>query len=200
VPTFTELYYSDPSNIGNPDLRAERGWSIDGGLDWTHRSWTGAVSVFGRWDSDVIDYLRATTADRWQAMNVRDVTTRGVEVSASRLARGVLVRTSYTALDVSAPSVDLLSKYVLEYVRHQAGVSLSVPFAGRMRAAVNVDVRNRIVAQAWETYALVGARVSRAFKHADVFVDASNLFDQDYIEIAGVDMPGRWVSAGFTLR
>jgi outer membrane receptor protein involved in Fe transport len=85
-------------------------------------------------------------------------------------------------------------------VRHQAGVSLSVPFAGRMRAAVNVDVRNRIVAQAWETYALVGARVSRAFKHADVFVDASNLFDQDYIEIAGVDMPGRWVSAGFTLR
>ncbi|HWB30211.1 MAG TPA: TonB-dependent receptor [Vicinamibacterales bacterium] len=200
VPTFTELYYSDPSNIGNPDLHAERGWSVDGGLDWTHRSWTGSVSVFGRWDRDVIDYLRATIADRWQAMNVRDVTTRGVEVSATRLARGALIRASYTALDVSAPSVDLLSKYVLEYVRHQAGLSLSVPFAGGMRAAVNVDVRNRIVAQTWASYALVGARVSRTFGRADLFVDASNLFDQDYVEIAGVDMPGRWVSVGVTLR
>jgi iron complex outermembrane receptor protein len=200
VPTFTELYYSDPSNIGNPDLHAERGWSVDGGLDWTHRSWTGSISLFGRWDRDVIDYLRATPADRWQAMNVRDVTTRGVEISATRLARGALIRASYTALDVSAPSVGLLSKYVLEYVRHQAGISLSVPFARGMRAAVNVDVRNRIVAQAWESYALVGARVSRTFGRADLFVDASNLFDQDYVEIAGVDMPGRWVRAGVTLR
>ncbi len=200
VPTFTELYYSDPSNIGNPDLHAERGWSLDGGLDWTHRQWTGSASVFGRWDDDVIDYLRATPADRWQAMNVRDVTTRGVEVSAARTVRGTLVRASYTGVDVHAPSVDLLSKYVLEYVRHQAGISLSVPLPGHVRAAVNVDVRNRIVAQSWESYALVGARVSRAFGRADIFVDASNLFDQDYIEIAGVDMPGRWVSAGFTLR
>jgi outer membrane receptor protein involved in Fe transport len=89
---------------------------------------------------------------------------------------------------------------VLEYVRHQAGLSLSVPFAGGMRAAVNVDVRNRIVAQTWASYALVGARVSRTFGRADLFVDASNLFDQDYVEIAGVDMPGRWVSVGVTLR
>ena len=29
VPTFTELYYTDPNNLGTPDLVAEHGWSLD---------------------------------------------------------------------------------------------------------------------------------------------------------------------------
>ena len=44
------------------------------------------------------------------------------------------------------------------------------------------------------------ARVSRAWKRIDVFVDGTNLFDETYHEIAGVAMPGRWITAGFTLK
>jgi hypothetical protein len=31
-------------------------------------------------------------------------------------------------------------------------------------------------------------------------VDASNLLDETYVEVPGVEMPGRWVSVGVTLR
>ena len=41
VPTFTELYYRDPSNLGTPDLQSENGWSLDGGLDWSRRRLDG---------------------------------------------------------------------------------------------------------------------------------------------------------------
>jgi hypothetical protein len=34
----------------------------------------------------------------------------------------------------------------------------------------------------------------------DVFVDVRNLFDARYREIPGVDLPGRWVTAGLSLR
>src|SRR5690606_38842340 len=34
VPSFTDLYYQDPANRGNPDLRPERAWGYEGGLDW----------------------------------------------------------------------------------------------------------------------------------------------------------------------
>jgi len=200
VPTYTERYYTDPANQGTPDLRAERGWSVDGGIDWTRAGWTSALSVFTRWDTDVIDWLRPTAADVWRSANVRDVTTRGVEASVSRRAGPAYIRASYTGLAVDAPSVAQLSKYVLEYARHQGGASVSAPIGGGARVALNADIRNRLVAQAWSTYTLLSARVSRTFNRTDVYLAASNLLDTDYVEIAGVAMPGRWVSVGVTVR
>jgi outer membrane receptor protein involved in Fe transport len=90
-----------------------------------------------------------------------------------------------------------LSKYVLEYARHQSGASIALPLGGGMRAAVSLDYRNRLDGQ---HYVLGSARVSRVFARGDVFLDVRNLFDQRYREIAGVDLPGRWVTAGMTLR
>lgn len=200
IPTFTELYYSDPADLGNPNLRPEHGWSVDGGADWAMRGWTASASVFGRWDSDVIDWLRATPADIWRSANVRDVTTHGVELSATRHVRGTLVRGYYTGMSVGAPTIDLLSKYVLEYARHQAGASISVPLPGRVQAAINLDLRDRLVAQAWQTYALASAKLSRSFGRTDVFISGTNLANVHYQEIAGVDMPGRWVMVGLTVR
>ncbi len=42
IPTYTDLYYSDPANVGNPNLRPESAWSYEGGFDWNSG---GRVSV-----------------------------------------------------------------------------------------------------------------------------------------------------------
>ena len=34
LPTYTDLYYSDPATVGNPALKPESSWSYEGGLDW----------------------------------------------------------------------------------------------------------------------------------------------------------------------
>jgi iron complex outermembrane receptor protein len=197
IPSFTELYYSDPFNLGSPDLRAERGWSFDAGLDWTYHAWTLSVSPFRRWDQDVIDWVRATTADLWRSTNVRDVTSTGAEVSVARTWRAAWVRAYYAGLALDAPTLTSLSKYVKEYARHQSGASVTLPVGGRLRAAVSLDHRNRLDGQ---NYVLGGLRVSREFSHGDLFLDVRNLFDERYREIAGVDMPGRWVTVGLTVR
>jgi iron complex outermembrane receptor protein len=198
VPTFTELYYSDPNSLGRADLRAERGWSIDGGLEGAWRGgWSGSLSVFGRWDEDVIDWVRASTADRFLATNIRDVSSTGVEASVTRRWGPSLVRLSYAGLRVDAPDLALFSRYLLEYARHQAGLSLAVPVGAGVRAALNVDRRHR---QDGQIYDLVGARLSRGFGRADVFVEATNLLDETYVEVPGVEMPGRWVSVGVRIR
>ena len=33
VPSYTDLYYHDPGNVGSPNLRPERVWAYEGGLD-----------------------------------------------------------------------------------------------------------------------------------------------------------------------
>ena len=197
IPTFTELYYHDPANLGSPDLRAERGWSVDGGADWTNHGWTLSASPFSHWDKDVIDWVRATPADLWRSTNVRDVTTTGVEVSVSRRWQSALVRGYYTGQSVDAPALNLLSKYVLEYARHSVGLSVATPLAAGVQGALNIDHRERLDGQ---RYWLVGGRISRGFRRANVFLDATNLLNEPYHEVLGVEMPGRWVTAGFTIR
>ncbi len=198
IPTFTELYYSDPNTLGRADLRAEKGWTLDGGVDWTRGEWSSSLSTFRRWDEDVIDFVRETPAQRFQATNVRDVTATGVEASVMRRwTGGTLVRLSYAGLRVDAPALAIASRYLLEYARHQTGVSAATGVGAGVRLAVNIDHRVRRDGQ---NYALAGARLSRTFSRLDVFVDGSNLFDETYREIAGVAMPGRWLSAGVTIR
>ena len=197
IPSFSELYYSDPFNLGRSDLRAERGWSADAGLDWTPTGWSVSTSVFRRWDQDVIDWVRATPADLWRSTNVRDVTASGVEISVARTWGGTWVRAYYGGLLVDAPSLALLSKYVLEYARHQSGLSVATPLLAGLRGALTLDYRDRFDGQ---TYVLGSLRVSRRIGRSDLFVDVRNLFNQHYREVAGVDLPGRWATLGVALR
>ena len=196
MPTFTELYYSDPSNLGSPDLQPERGWSFDAGLDWTKHAWRATATVFQRRDEDVIDWVRATPADRWRSANIRDVTSTGLELAASRRWKNVLARIGYTRLDVDAPSLTLLSKYVLEYAPDHFTGSLATPIGAGFTVAVNADRLNRADGQ---RYTLVGARIAHDIGRVQAFVDTTNLLDRNYVEITGVAMPGRWITAGLTL-
>jgi iron complex outermembrane receptor protein len=154
-------------------------------------------SPFVRWDRDVIDWVRPTAADLWRSTNVRDVRTDGIEISAQRRWTRALVRGYFSGQSVDAPALAVLSKYVLEYAPQSAGLSLVVPIRSVVQAAVNVDWRNRFDGQ---RYALVGFRVTRGLRRASVYLEGSNLGDVSYEEVAGVPMPGRWISAGLTLR
>lgn len=197
VPTYTERYYSDPAHLARPDLQPERGWSLDGGVDVVSGRWTVSASPFVRWDEDVIDWTRQSTADRWMTTNVRDVTTRGVEGAVTGRWSRALVRAHVSWLDVDAPALTVLSKYVLDYAPRSGGLSVSVPVGAGWQVAANVEGRDRVDGQ---QYALVGARVTRTVGRVQVFAEGNNLLDERYREIAGVPMPGRWLTAGISVR
>jgi outer membrane cobalamin receptor len=197
IPTFTELYYRDPAHQASGALVPEHGWAIDAGLDFRRGEWTAAFSPFFRRDSNVIDWVRARPTDLWQTTNVRDVATRGVELALARRSRAAMVRAHYAYLDVDAPQLAQLSKYVLEYARHAVGMSVSAPLPGLFRGSVQVDYRHRASAEA---YSLVTARISRRIGGADLFVSGTNLLNVSYVEVPGVAMPGRWLTLGVSLR
>lgn len=197
VPTFTERYYSDPNHAARAALTPERGWSADAGVDWRRGGWSASATAFSRWDSDVIDWVRPSSAVRWQTTNVHQVDTRGLETRAERRMVSGFARVTYAWIDSSAPSLALLSKYVLDYTRHAIGAQLALPLPGRVDLSLHVNRRLRSDRQ---RYTLVDARAGRRIGIATVFVEGSNLLDEEYREIAGVQMPGRSAMAGLTLR
>ena len=190
VPTFTELYYRDPNHIASSDLRPEHAWSFEAGADVAaSATWLVGVTTFVRFEDDVIDWVRQTPQERWQTANIRDVTTRGVELTARRrLGEAGLADISYVALDSDAPDLGLLSKYVLDYARHKVAMSLAAPVGAGLTAGARLGYTSRVDGR---EYTLIDARVGRTFGDFTFALDLRNLLDEDYQEIVGVDMPGR---------
>jgi outer membrane receptor protein involved in Fe transport len=203
VPTFTERYYSDPANLAREEVGPETAWASEGGMDvLIAPGWVVQATVFGRSDHDVIDWLRPTTADRWRTYNIRDVDTRGVELGVRKtLPRGAFLLAEYTVLDVDAAAVDQLSKYVLDYAPHAFVAAGSVPLLGRFNVAPRVEFRRRSRSTGSFDYVVVDTRIGRRIGRAfELFIDGTNLLDEHYQEVAGVNMPGAAMSVSLMIR
>ena len=202
VPTFTERYYSDPANLARAEVGPEKAWAEEAGADILMRGgWLLQTSFFARQDDDVIDWLRATTAERWQTYNVRDVSTLGFEVGVQKLlSSGVFVHAQYTAINVDAETVNLLSKYVLDYAPHSIAVASAIPLPAGFRVAPRLEYRHRTRSSGDSDYVLLDTRLGRRInRNFDLFIDGTNLFDVSYQEISGVAMPGAAFSVSLAI-
>jgi iron complex outermembrane receptor protein len=198
VPTFTERYYRDPAHEATAALEPERAWGGDVAIDWVpHPQWITTATAFGRRERDVIDWVKAAAPDLWRTRNIRRVDTRGLELSAKRaLGTGTFVSVDYAFTHVAPGSLTLISKYTLDYARHSLGLTASGVTWRAIGVGATLAVRQRTDRDA---YVLADVRVSRRAGRATLFVDVKNLFDQDYEEIRGIAMPGRWLTAGVRL-
>lgn len=197
VPTFTELFYTDPNHQGAGALDPETAWSADGGVDAYGRSWTVGITAFSRWEDNVIDWVRPSAAVRWRTANIRDVDTSGVETSAQhRFGDGTQVRLQYTWLTSDAPALDGLSKYALDYARSSVAASGTTDWR-QIRLAARAEWKRRVDGREYWT---MDTQIARAVRRAELYLQVANMFDRRYQEIRGVDMPGRWVKGGVRVR
>jgi len=199
VPTFTELYYRDPNHQGRGELDPERAWAADGGVDvFLPRGFSGSVTVFGRWENDVIDWVRASASERWVTTNIRDIDTRGLETGVrQQLGSRAEASFQYTWQQADAATLDMLSKYALDFARHSIAAS-TVVRAGQLTVGPRIEFKHRVDGREyWLVDTRVGYRVTGRW---EVFADGLNLLDTDYQEIRGVAMPGRSVRFGVRVR
>jgi iron complex outermembrane receptor protein len=199
VPSYTELYYHDPGNMGSPNLRPERAWTYEGGADWNPGGRVrAAVSVFTRRERDGIDYYRLTPNDVWRALNIHNLNFSGVETSL-RLAPGrrQTVDFRYTGLrgvHDTLPSV--YTKYTFNYPKHSGVAEWQANLPGGVIARTRMSVLER---RGQDPYALwdVYAASTRGSIHP--FIHVANITGASYHEVQGVAMPGRTVAGGVEL-
>jgi iron complex outermembrane receptor protein len=195
IPTYTDLYYSDPANIGNPHLLPESAWNYEGGVDWNHsRKLKGSVTVFHRRETNGIDYIRATSADRWQPVNFTRLQFAGVETSLTvHPAAAQQIDVAYTGLyGTQGALMGLQSKYVFNYPSASAMVSWRAGF-GNLLFRTRLGVLNR---RARDPYALWDVYAGWNASRVRPFVQFTNISNTQYQEIAGIAMPGRAIVGG----
>ena len=118
LPTYTDLYYSDPTTVGDPNLKPESAWSGEGGADWyAGTKITASATVFYSCQHDAIDYVRANPGQLWRAANLSGLSFTGVESSVNWQATPQqALRFSWTALSGAQSALHgLESEYIFNY-------------------------------------------------------------------------------------
>jgi len=83
IPTYTDLFYSDSTTIGNANLKPESAVAVELGLRYTGSIFSFSAAYFNRNSEDLIDYVKDTEAARWEANNIQEVTTGGFEFEST---------------------------------------------------------------------------------------------------------------------
>jgi iron complex outermembrane receptor protein len=196
LPTYVDLYYSDPATIGNPNLKPESAWSFDGGADWyASARFAASLTVFHSIQTNTIDYVRASASEPWQAENLNGLRFTGVEASLDwRPTDTQQVRLALTTLSGAQQALNgLQSEYVFNYPVQNG----SAEWIGRWRNGVLLRQRLRVVNRIDRSvYPVWDASAALVTKRVQPYVQATNLSNADYQEIVGVPMPSRAFVAG----
>nr|WKN34235.1 TonB-dependent receptor [Tunicatimonas sp. TK19036] len=201
IPTYTDLYYAGPNNIGNDQLQPEKAWTYEGGLKYFGQHIWGQVNYFYRDGSQLIDWVRSNADQPWQPQNFYNVATQGVETEISgQFAKESWVKTasiSYTYLTADLGNTEgVESRYALDHLNHQFIASLSHRIWDNIYHSVRLRYLNRMT-QA--DYWVLDNRLYYQAPNWSAFVEATNLTDTKYTEAGYVPMPGRWLRLGFNV-
>jgi outer membrane cobalamin receptor len=202
LPTYVDLYYADPTTIGNPNLKPESSWSYEAGIEWTPTSsrLTLNAAAFRLQEKDAIDYAKTilatpalTFAEPWQAINIQNLNITGAEATLHlRLTNNQQLQFSYTAAHAGPPPANLLSEYAYNYAAQNALFRWTGNFR-QLAAYTQIDVVQKTQHTA---YPLWDITLSRNTGHLRPYLRALNLSNTGYQEIPQVPLQGRTIMAG----
>jgi vitamin B12 transporter len=199
LPTYTDLYYSDPTALGNPNLKPESAWNFDGGLDWCPSTRTAATAtVFYSRQHDTIDYVRAAPTDPWQASNLDRVRFTGIETGfAFHPTATQELKLGWTALDGAQNALHgLQSEYIFNYPVNNANFE----WTDTLKRQLLIRTRVAVVEPYHQTpYPVWDLSLSRPTGRLHPYLQLTNLSNTGYQEIAGVPMPPRSIAGGVEL-
>lgn len=191
VPTYTNLYYTSPTTISNPDLNTEEAFSQEVGFKYISNRFNLSVAAFNRDADNLIDYVRENTTDAWQAQNIQSVNTKGYETQVdylftiNKLPQKIQLSYSYLDNDVKTSEANF-SQYSINSMKHQFTSSLQF----NIFKGFNTTFAYRYVERtAGMSYNVYDVNVSYRIKAFELSMFANNIFNAEYIESGMIPMP-----------
>ncbi len=197
IPTFTDLYYVSPTEIGNPNLVPESAVSSELGYRFQNEKILAKASGFIRNTNNGIDWLKPTEESPWTAENVGKIHLKGFETEFKhQLFPFLNYRLGYTYLDNQYKNEEL-SRYALQNLRHQFVAQVDVKFLKFFSNQLIYKYSERVNLG---SYNILDEQLNFRIKDLNFYVLINNLTNTKYVETNLVPMPGRWFHVGFTYQ
>ena len=198
IPTYTDLYYSDRTTIGNENLNPEQATSTELGIKFNDSQFNFSASLFSRKSKNIIDYVKENENDLWKAVNIRSLNTKGFELDLSydfsKSSSSSSFGLGYSNLnDDSYVSNINYSKYSLNSIKNHFISNLNLTY---FKKITHSTIFKYVKRSDGSNYSVLDSKISfRSF-----FVNVNNILDVVYSETNLVPMPGKNVLLGFSYR
>ena len=212
--------------LGNPNLTAERGWSEEIGINYYPlKNTLFKATIFSRQSNNIIDYILTNEseigsisdvgsltsgADYLFAKNVKNVNVNGFELELT--TKFLLGKNStldwqmgYTYTDITN---DNLGIYLSSFAKHLLNSQIILNFnsfqfsLSGLYKERNAQLAESIASELKSSYGLLNARVGYGFIDNKLMVNLQvlNLLNEEYQNLLGAKMPGRWLMGGISWR
>lgn len=211
LPTFTDLFYVGPTNLGNKDLKPETSKCFEIGAKSKTKSIHSNVALFYNQGKNIIDWVKLNDTLLWQSMNHTELDTYGAEVTSiidlKELGSKAFqqIHLGYAYANSDKESGEYISHYALDYLKHKISCRLNMKIINQLHSSIAVNYQDRegtYEAFDFETKNYVGEKDFEPFTLCDtklywkqedlqMFLECSNLFDVTYHDYGNIPMPGR---------
>lgn len=201
IPTYTDLFYSDSTTIGNANLKPESAVAVELGLRYTGSMFSFSAAYFNRNSEDLIDYVKDTEAARWEANNIQEVTTGGFEFESifkyTFSIHPQSFRLGYTYIDDEVKGVTEynFSRYSINSLKNHFTLRSFNQWSNTISSGIVLKVAERTLG---EPYTVLDFNTQWASPNKVLRITflLNNLFDEVYTETNLVPMPERNGSLG----
>jgi iron complex outermembrane receptor protein len=217
MPTFTDLYYQGPTNIGNPELKPEKTASIEGGFKLNSGFVQGYWIGFYRKGKDIIDWVKMNSTDKWQPQNLTQINSYGTEIQIQFYLKEFLGRNfpnkiyfNYLYNNLEKEDFDFISYYVLDNLKHKFTGSINQTFFKVFTFDLKISFQDREGTYTlfengnwgseveYDPFWIFDGKLNYEIKSFDFYVSVNNVFDINYVDIGNVVQPGRWTKFGIS--
>ena len=193
IPTYTDLFYSSPTTLGNENLKLEKALTKEIGLKYLKDDFNFNFALYQRDASDIIDYVRNNEAEPWQASNIREINTSGFELNVGYKFylgsfRMQTINIGYSNIDDELLETDFaFSRYALNSLKNQITGTYTFEINEKIYSTVAYKNAER---SDEEKYTVIDFRTSYKLDKFTLSVILNNILDSEYSETNLVPMPG----------
>ena len=193
IPTYTDLFYSSPTTLGNENLKLEKALTKEIGLKYLKDDFNFNFSLYQRDASDIIDYVRNNESEPWQANNIREINTNGFELNMGYKFylgsfRMQTINIGYSNIDDELLETDFaFSRYALNSLKNQITGTYTFEINEKIYSTIaykNAERSNE------EKYTIIDFITSYKLDKFTLSVILNNILDTEYSETNLVPMPG----------
>ena len=193
IPTYTDLFYSSPTTIGNENLSYEKALTLELGMKYRKENFNLNFSLYRRDASNIIDYVKNNVDDPWQANNIRKIITNGFELNIGY--KFYLNSSNEHQINIGFSNIndDLketqfnFSRYALNSLKNHITATYMFEINEKISSSLVLKNAERINEK---NYTVIDFKTSYKFNKFAISILLNNILDTEYSETNLVPMPG----------
>ncbi|MDD2247326.1 MAG: TonB-dependent receptor [Proteiniphilum sp.] len=220
MPTFTDLYYTTKTHIGNSNLASEQSEAFETGAKYTHPVVKGSLAAFYLKGRNMIDWVKPSPDALWESRNHTKLNTKGFEANLGLDLKELLgadqpfrsINTGYMYLYQNKVEDELISNYTLNHLRHKFTATLHHEVVRSLTLSWNFRWQERVGSYVkyvalqpgelveFTPFALLDVKANYTLSNFELFVSANNIFNTTHVDFGNIPQPGFWLSGGASVQ